>query len=586
MIAPVMQKLNPQQQAAVEHRSGHLRIIAGAGTGKTATLAHRCARLIEDGVLPFQIMFCAFTNAAADNLRRRVGTLIKDGDLITGGTMHSLASRILHRHGHLIGLQEFTVIDRADAESLLTHLRKELGLDIPPTVKSRQLAELISYEANTYQPLQVALASHQVLHSHAGAVLCLQEAFLHYKRDAGLYDYDDLLYGLLELLEGHAREVVGHIKHIMVDEAQDLNALQLQVLHALLASGACLTAVGDPCQAIYGWRGALPSVMEEMFKGLHHSTLSLSLNYRSAQSVLDYANRLIGSCPDVPHNPLQAAKSVQGHVDMQVYPSESQEARAVALAIRRLLDSGISADDIVVQYSSSTHGIRLQCELATLGVSYITKGGLRITDTAYVRDMLALLRLSYNSNDGLSFRRVLALIPGIGAAKARQIAAEGLGSTAVPPKAVSRVESLAACLEAMRSAQPVDAWAAAMLWYDPLISQPHHRTELEQTGEACAKSRSVKAWIEDMVLDKGAVENGKGKVCLSTIHSSKGEEFAYVWLMGVSEGRLAKTPESIRLLYVACTRSEHHLCITSPLFCNIRNQYRYTTPSTLLPPVH
>ncbi len=190
--------LNPEQLQAVQHRDGHL--LIAAGTGKTHTLACRAASLIADGLLPHQIVLVTFTNAAAQEIKARVRTLIDRGALITAGTFHSLAFRLLVRHGHLIGLEEFSVLDRSESESLLTFLRQELKIALPKEVKSRKIAELISYEANTHTLLADLCESRQGLKNHAGAVLALQEAYFAYKRGNALLDYDDLLWSFLRAI--------------------------------------------------------------------------------------------------------------------------------------------------------------------------------------------------------------------------------------------------------------------------------------------------------------------------------------------------------------------------------------------------
>lgn len=585
MTAPQL-LLDPEQLAAVRHRHGHLVVAAGAGTGKTHTLAHRCAALIEDGIRPHQIILLAFTNAAADEIKLRVAGLVPDGDLITAGTFHSLAHRLLRCHGHLTGIGDFSVLNSAEAESALSMLRKEMDFGLPAEVKSRRVLELISYEANTYTPLADLCARHYPQHL-AGAFLLLQDAFFRYKRDSGLLDYDDLLHGLLELLQRHPA-IVSEYRHALVDEAQDTNPLQLALLRRLTELGIQLTAVGDPCQSIYAFRGALPSVMQDLSAGAE--VFFLRRNRRSGQPVLDYANWIIRACPGLIRADLVSDGRPAAQPTVTRCRDEDTESRHVAAAVRRLLDGGTPPDEIAALYSSSQHGLLLQLELTRLRVPFLTRGGLRLHDTAHVRDMLALLRLALHPREMQSMRRVLRLIPGIGEVTALKLARDPAHK--VPPKAQDRHADLLACLRAMSLASPAHAWSLAFCWYEPLLDSPHRRHELEQVGSSLKGRDDLRAWLDEMALDSSAQEDGKGKVCLSTVHSAKGREFHAVFVLGLAQGRFDRgaapgSPEyheAVRLFYVACTRAKRCLEITVPLFCRCSDGgFRHVRASSLLP---
>lgn len=584
MTAPV-QYLNSEQLAAVQHRGSDLLIAAGAGTGKTHTLAHRCASLIADGIRPHQLVVLAFTNAAADEIKARVSGLISDGDLITAGTFHSMAHRLLRRHGSRIGLDGFTVMDSAEAESLLSLLRREMRVDIPAEVKTRRILELISYESNTGASLESLCAASFSLQPHTGAVLALQEAFFGYKRANACLDYDDLLFSLQELFQA-VPEIVSEYRHVLVDEFQDTNALQLSLLRQLSAAGACITVVGDPCQSIYAFRGAVPSVMQDFSHG--REVIVLRRNYRSPQPVLDYANRVIQACPGLIRKDLLSDLPGSSPT-VKACPSEQDEAKQVARSIRALLDKGVPPDRIAALYSSSRHSAVLQMELTSHGIPYITRGGLRLHETAHVRDMLALLRLSLNATDNLSLRRVLLLIPGLGAKTAARITDPFFAL--VPAKAITRHAELVETLRKMSTSSPADAWAAALAWYQPLIHKPHHRHELEDVGTSLSGCSSLRRWLDDMALDSAAQEDGKGKVCLSTVHSAKGKEWDHVFVLGLAEGRFTRASsgspeyhEAVRLFYVAVTRARRSLTITVPLFCRMYDgSFRHVRSSSLLP---
>jgi len=580
--------LNSEQLEAVQHREGHLLIAAGAGTGKTHTLACRAASLISDGLLPYQIVLVTFTNAAAHEIKFRVRGLVDRGELITAGTFHSLAYRLLVRHGYLIGLGNFSVLDRSESDSLLGFLRKELQISLPKEVKTRKIAELISYEANTDQALADLCQEHWVLQDHVGAILALQEAYFSYKRENGLLDYDDLLWSLLELLESHP-EAVREYRHVMTDEFQDTSPVQVSLLRAFAAAGAQLTAVGDPCQAIYAFRGAVPSVMNDFAQEFSCTQVVLYRNYRSGQEVLDYANQVIRSCPGLIRHDL-CSKGLPGSVPQILdFQTDTDEAFHLASTVRLLLADGVAPEQIAVLYSASQHSLALQMELTKLKVPFLTRGGLRLHDTAHVKDMLALLRLSVDQQCRISRRRVFMLIPGIGEKIAARIG-ETLSPESVPAKARPRFQALIKTLAAMQQASTADIWQAAFTWYKPLLTKPHQQYELEEVGKACAASFSVQRFLDDMALDSVDPEEHKGKVCLSTVHSAKGREWDRVFVIGLADGRFTSALpstqeyyEAVRLFYVAVTRCRKHLCVTVPLLCRgYDRHYRHCGPSLLL----
>ena len=401
-----------------------------------------------------------------------------------------------------------------------------------------------------------------------------------------LLDYDDLLWSLLELSEGHP-EAVREYRQVMTDEFQDVSPVQVSLLRAFAAAGAQLTAVGDPCQSIYAFRGAAPAVMSNFAEEFSCAQVVLHRNYRSGQPVLDYANRVIRNCPGLIRHDLRSEGLSGSAPQVLDFQTETEEAFHLAAAVRSLLDNGVPPEQIALLYSASQHSLAVQMELTKFRVPFLTRGGLRLHDTAHVRDMLALLRLSIDPQCGISRRRVLTLIPGIGEKTAAKI---GLSPERVPPKARARFQALLKTLAAMRQSSTGKAWAAAFRWYEPLISRAHHRHELEEVGRACADSLTVRQFLADMALDSAAEEDGRGKVCLSTVHSAKGREWEHVFVIGLADGRFtsaqpgtAEFYEAVRLFYVACTRCRKHLRITVPLFCRTHDRsYRRSGPSALL----
>lgn len=565
--------LNPEQQAAVDHRDSHLLVVAGAGTGKTRMLTCRLAELLKSGVRPHEILMLTFSNSAASEMRSRAALLVKDADLIFAGTYHAAALRLLRRYGRLADLPAFEVLDRSESESLLTHLKNALKLgDFP---KSRKVSSLFSAAANMSRELADLIAADSRLAPHLGGLYQLHDAYASYKREHCLADYDDLLLhfdDLLSLPEAR-RAICAPLRHVLVDEFQDTNPLQLAVLQKLAAEGALVTAVGDDAQSIYAFRGADSSIMRnfpEHFPGCR--VLTLATNYRSTQLILDLANAVMQYASDV--HPKTLRSVLQGGVrpSLRILPTERKEGEYVASRISSLLAAGTPPEQIAVIYSSSVHALPLEMQLNALRIPYIKRGGLKLADAAHVKDLLALLRLAF-SPDHHSRRRLLMLLPGV-----KEKTAEKILSGQVPAKVSAAVDALDDCITVMQaSCSPGDACTAALGWYQPHLERLHadharRRAELDQVREQIASAASLRKALDAFALDGHAKEeDGKGKLTLSTIHWIKGRESFQVFLIGLAEGRFSSTKrgtagyeEDRRKLNVALTRAKEHLELTAP----------------------
>jgi DNA helicase-2/ATP-dependent DNA helicase PcrA len=565
--------LNPEQQAAVDHRDSHLLVVAGAGTGKTRMLIHRLVSLLNDGVRPHEILMLTFSNSAASEMRSRASLLLKDADLIFAGTYHAVALRLLRRYGHLADLPAFEVLDRSESESLLTHLKNVLKLgDFP---KARKVSSLFSSAANMSRELADLIAADSRFAPHLGGLYQLHEAYTGYKREHCLADYDDLLLHFDDLLflPESRRAICAPFRHVLVDEFQDTNPLQLAVLQKLAAEGALVTAVGDDAQSIYAFRGADSSIMRNFpyhFSGCR--VLTLATNYRSCQPILDVANAVMQDASGLHAKALQSVFQGGVRPSLRILPTERKEGGYVASRISSLLAAGTPPEQIAVIYSSSVHALPLEMHLNALRIPYIKRGGLKLADAAHVKDLLALLRLAL-SPDHHSRRRLLMLLPGV-----KEKTAEKILSGQVPAKVASAVDALDDCITVMQSCfSPGDACAAALGWYRPHLERLHadharRRAELEQVCEQIASVSSLRKALDAFSLDGHAKEeDSKGKVTLSTVHWAKGREFPQVFVIGLAEGRFSSTKrgtagyeEDRRKLYVALTRAKERLELTAP----------------------
>lgn len=559
--------LNPEQQAAVDYSGSLLMIIAGAGTGKTATIAARAARLIREGVVPHKIWLITFTTSAADNLRRRACGIVKDGDFITAGTFHALAVRLLRRWGYLTGWQGDDILDRSGQVTLIKQLADGLQLKLPPEIKPQLIADFYTFCANSSRSFEdaAAVGSYRRLQPHLGSLHVLQNAYFSYKQEQGYADYDDLLYGLLELISAAGERVLADCTHLMVDEYQDTSPLQQQVLDAMLSHGICCTVVGDPMQSVYSWRGCAPDLMQVRRGGWEWELLTLHRNYRSPQPVLNLACRVVADQSSV-----RLVSGIAGRSPaVKVLRNEEAEAQHVLEHVQRLLARGVLADEIAVLYRKGVHSLRLEVALTAADVPYVKYGGRRLTEAAHVKDMLALLRLALGDHrHGLC--RVLQLCPGIGPVTAEKMA-DQWSDCKIPAKAEAAVVALKDCIKAMRSAlTPADVYVAALAWYVAVGKpDPHRRKELDQLGHSCGAAETLRAWLDGLTLDAPSAADRQHGVTLSTVHTAKGKEWRHVIIIRCAAGLFPQSeddPEEMRLLHIAMTRAAEELLICAPAF--------------------
>ena len=458
-----LRDLDPAQHRAVTASSRFLRILAGAGTGKTTTLTSRVAYQVSSGAVTHdRALLLTFTRRAARQMVNQVERLIRrpDGDgsptiaavgRIAGGTFHSVAHRILRQHGQSVGLRDgFGVLDPADAADLFDLLRDEY---IGTTTTRRRiprkstLVDIYSRAVNTNETVsEVILDIAPWANNDVDLIADICRGYVERKRSLGVLDFDDLLLYWLELLKDSRlrTHVAGHYDHVFVDEYQDVNMLQVRLLKAMTADDQHLTVVGDDAQAIYSFRGASPSHIldfDEDFAGAQ--TVVLESNYRSTQEILDVANA-IGDA---------AARGFSATLTSQVnkerasidptggsapaadpYPKvlptlvkcadEDGQSDAVCEKILELREHGVALKEQVVLVRAAHHSSRLEIELTARGIPFVKYGGLKYLDAAHVKDLLAAFRLTDNARDELSWFRLLQLFPGVGPATARRVVGE------------------------------------------------------------------------------------------------------------------------------------------------------------------
>jgi DNA helicase-2/ATP-dependent DNA helicase PcrA len=444
--------LDIQQHRAVVSEARFLRILAGAGTGKTTTLTRRVAQQIASSELTAnRALLLTFTRRAARQMVHRVGTLLQTGesensvdsgpdqrryarsanDRIAGGTFHSIAHRILRQHADAVGLPDgFGILDPSDAADLFDLLRDDhastatLRRRIP---RKSTLLDIYSRAVNTSENVSEVLTSIAPwARDDVDLIADMCRDYVVRKRNLGVLDFDDLLLYWLELLRNDQirPHIAGRFDHVFVDEYQDVNRLQVQLLKAMTADGQKLTVVGDDAQAIYSFRGASPTHIldfEEDFPLVQ--TVALKRNYRSSQQILDVANA-IGDSAARGFSAKLTAHTL--HSESVVMPTlvrcadEDGQSDAVCEKILDLREHGVALKEQVVLVRAAHHSDRLEVELTARGIPFVKYGGLKYLDAAHVKDLLATFRLADNAHDELSWFRILQLLPGVGPATARR----------------------------------------------------------------------------------------------------------------------------------------------------------------------
>ena len=606
-----MEGLNERQREAVLHAEGPLLVVAGAGTGKTTTLAHRVAELIRRGTLPERILLLTFARRAASELLRRVDGLLgrpapdrPASSKVWGGTFHSVAIRLLRQHGERIGLHPgFTIHDRGDSEDLLDVLRAELELARGKRRFPRKATCLDIYSrcVNARAPLEGVLArAFPWCTEQADGLKLLFRAYADGKAEQRVLDYDDLLLFFHALLGTAAGEQVrSQFDQVLVDEYQDTNALQAELLDRLCPAGRGLTVVGDDAQSIYGFRAA--TVRNILDFPRHHPgarTVVLDENYRSTPELLEATNRVIAQARERHRKDLWSRKPSGERPELVTCADESEQTEFVLGRVLERREQGIDLRRQAVLFRAAHHSLHLELELGRRGIPFHKYGGLRFVETAHVRDALAFLRLAENPRDLLAGTRVLSLLPGVGPRTARGLLEpvqrsggfQGWESARVPT-AAGRLwpELVALCRElAGPPAPPLGAQLHRVRnFYGPLCEErydhaPARLRDLEQLERLAAAFGERSTFLGELTLEPprstqdlaGPPSLDEDHLVLSTIHSAKGLEFDAVYVLHAADGNIPSdlttgTPEEIdeelRLFYVALSRARRHLAVTFPL---------------------
>jgi DNA helicase-2/ATP-dependent DNA helicase PcrA len=601
--------LDEAQMAAVVHGDDPLVIVAGAGTGKTRTLTSRVARLLERGVAPERILLLTFTRRAADDMLARAAAISGHrewGRRLRGGTFHAVAHQFISSYAEPLGLQPgFSLLDPADAADVMDLLRDSEGFETGEfrVPRSATLVDVYSRCVNTRRRLGEVLATDfPWCEPHAEAIAGLFKSYVARKRSQGQVDFDDLLLLWRAALvdDRLGPRMVEMFDHVLVDEYQDVNALQVDIVRSLRPNGRGLTVVGDDAQAIYGFRGSDSRYLHDLAGSLSGATVvALERNFRSVQPILNLAN-LVRPCEAGLRLRLQSERPGNRRPVLVRCHDAASEARAVVDRILDAHDEGMPLCDQVVLVRAAHHSDLIELELTARRVPYRKYGGLRFVEAAHVKDFAAAVRLLDNPADELAWFRILRMHDGIGPARGRLLLgllAPKAGTSAyewaeavaaAPPRSRVALRTTLEGLDAARNQVGACSRVTAVFrLLRPLVltrysEGPARVEDLDRLSSAASEMEDLSAWLAEITLDPpvstgdlaGPPHLDEDFVVISTVHSAKGLEWTSVHLPHLVDGAFpsdmalgsaAGLAEERRLFYVATTRARDRLTLYTPL---------------------
>ena len=605
---PWLDRLNEEQRQAVTYGSGPLLILAGAGTGKTTTLCSRAAALISSGVQPERILLLTFTRRAARAMLGRTRALLgaaTGGRFVVGGTFHSVAYRTILREAAALGLEGVNLLDASDSADLLDLLREEHGLadGLRRFPRKGTLQDIYSRTVNAQRDLAHVLGeSFPWCAQYAAEIGELFRGYARRKGELNALDLDDLLlyWGAALRDEWVGARLRAQYDHVLVDEYQDVNALQVEIVRALAAERGNVTVVGDDLQAIYGFRAADPAHILD-FPTLYPETtvIKLERNYRSPQPLLDLGNEVAARAERSFARRLRADRDGGKRPELVHVRDELSQAESVCTRVLARREEGALLRDQAVLMRAGHHSDLLELELTRRQIPFVKYGGIRYLEAGHVKDFVALLRVAVNPGDRLSWFRLLQRLEGVGPVGARRLADELARDKPLPAEVRQRwiaaeipesarltggalVDALVE-LENDGAAVRIERLKGALA---PLIRDAYadgetRLVDLEQLVAAASSARTLERFVAELVLDPPVSSAGfagppgldEDYLALSTVHSAKGLEWDHVHVIHAGDGNFPSdmalaTKEGLeeerRLFYVAVTRPRRSLTIYVP----------------------
>jgi DNA helicase II / ATP-dependent DNA helicase PcrA len=621
-------RLNAAQMEAATHgeplpgggvQASPLLVIAGAGTGKTSTLAHRVAHLLLNGAAPERLLLLTFTRRAALEMTRRAQRVVAESlakargsvpgsaaiRLPWSGTFHAIGNRLIRTYAHRLGLDPaFNVLDRGDAADLMDVVRHRLGYSKSEERFPRKdtCLAIYSHRVNTQRSLRETLET--------GWPWCLDwedelaslcRAYVEEKLAQQVLDYDDLLlyWQVMVRDDGMAAEIGARFDHVLVDEYQDTNALQAGILLRLKPDGNGVTVVGDDAQAIYSFRGGtVDNILDFPQKFSPPArVVTLEENYRSTQPVLDAANALMSEGGRQYRKFLRSSRAGGAKPRLVTVQDDQAQAAYVVERVLECRERGIELRRQAVLFRNSDHSDVLELELMRRNIPYVKYGGLKFLEAAHVKDLLAVLRWADNPRNRIAAFRVMQLLPGMGPANSERACqafeAAGyhwpaLASHSVPAAARGHWPALADLMVSLAAGAPWEGQLTRVrAWYEPELDRLYEaaevrRGDLEQLERLAVQYATREAFVTELTLDPPQASGDlsgdplvdEDYLVLSTVHSAKGQEWEAAYVLNVTDGsfpsefatgRPELVDEERRLLYVAMTRARQELHLLAPV---------------------
>jgi DNA helicase II / ATP-dependent DNA helicase PcrA len=598
--------LNERQSEAVFALNGPVLVIAGAGSGKTRTIVHRVAYMLEKGIDPYSILLLTFTKRASGEMISRVNTLTGSdaASKITAGTFHSFANMSLRIYGQMIGIKpNFTICDQVDASDIIDLVKNDLNLKkrSKPFPKKRIVAEIISRARNTLKPVGFVIDQQYSKYTEfTEDIVAISEKYDIFKKERNVFDYDDLLERFLDGLKSSKKfleKIQRRYRFVMVDEYQDTNTFQGEIADLIALPERNIMVVGDDLQSIYGFRGAaFENILRFPVKWSDCRIVKLEQNYRSKKELLDFTNSIVDNCYAAYKKVLFSDMS--GSVEPIVIRVADAESEAVFIAdeIDKALEK-IPPGEISVLYRSGHHSNFIQAELLKRNIEFAVYGGIKFIERRHVKDIISYAKIIQNPLDSVALNRVLKLIPGIGAQTAVKIISDitefGFNSISRHSKRkyfddLREMFSVIfdAGKEELSSIERIDIIVS---YYLPILKSleadyDDRVKDIAVLRQIVSNYKSLEKFLSDFSLDPPSSQLSSGeaqttdeitgeKVVLSTVHSAKGLEWNTVFVIHLldgcfpserSIGRMDDLEEERRLFYVACSRAKEALFLTFP----------------------
>lgn len=609
MSNSILDGLNAEQQEVVRAREGAFLVVAGAGAGKTTALTRRAAALIADGVAPQGILLLTFTRLAAAEMITRAKKLVPEAVDISGGTFHSIAQRLIRENASVFRLPDRpTVLEPGDVTEAFKKIAKENGRkagndDNMPTPKT--VASAYSFSVNTGRPIDDVVWDKYEQYGHAMDFIqkCVAD-YKVFKRERALFDFDDLLLAWDRMLDHPAlgRQIRERFPYVMVDEFQDCNALNVSIIRKLGGDSPNVMAVGDPAQAIYGFRGTAPGTMFGFLEHWPHARkIFLNTNYRSTAEILSVGNAVDRSMRERFDRVLTAGSNAVGKTPKFVtVADEKQEAIYIANTVLDNKENGTPLEEQAVLVRSMNAARFVEGEFLMRRIPYTVMGGIKLEDAKHIKDFTCLARCAVNQLDEIAWRRILTKAQGLGDGTAEKIfkaisaAPLAMGDPTPVVLKVAGAKSQDDLKVIMRAwkilsggGPPGELLDRALAVIDPLFERVHsedwkgRRRDIESVISMAAGHDDLAGFLTTLSLDyridkkpqkTGPMDEQEKPITISTVHSAKGLEWDVVYFPSFYTGHMpsfmAETPDEIeeekRVLYVAMTRPRKQLHVSRP----------------------